>query len=344
MQDELTKRDSSGGGPTLLDWVLRRFPNTPKTRAKQWIQSGRVTVGGQVIRKPHHALADPGEALELLGRTATTLDCGQGWQIHPRVGILYLDPSFAVLNKGAGLVSVPAPNCELSALSILADYLAGRLRARDRAVACKSLPAVYRRLDPLPVHRLDQYTTGVFCAALTPAARAHLIDQLKAHTLRREYVAFVEGRPSSPKGVWRQWIEPCEDGIRQRIVPAPSASAGETEAKEAITHYEVLAEYPFAAGGCFVSKLRLRLETGRKHQIRVQAAHAGLPLIGDRSYHPMYRLGKQASCPIPFARQALHAEMLSLEHPDRPGTRLSWTAQWPKDLRQLENDLRAGRF
>ena len=103
-------------------------------------------------------------------------------------------------------------------------------------------------------------------------------------------------------------------------------------------------------GGCFglvfvVGPMHLRLivETGRKHQIRVQAAHAGLPLLGDRTYHPGYRRENPAETPIDFPRQALHAEVLSLEHPDQPGTRMSWTAELPKDLRQLESALRSHR-
>ena len=116
----------------LLDWVLQKYPDTPKSRAKQWILAGRVSVNGVIIRKPHHALSDPGDALQLLDRHATTLDCGSGWQIHPRVALLYLDSSFAIVNKGPGLISVPAPNADLSALSILADFLVGKLRAQDR--------------------------------------------------------------------------------------------------------------------------------------------------------------------------------------------------------------------
>jgi 23S rRNA pseudouridine1911/1915/1917 synthase len=90
--------------------------------------------------------------------------------------------------------------------------------------------------------------------------------------------------------------------------------------------------------------LRLRLETGRKHQIRIQAANAGLPLIGDRTYHPQYRAQGRAGSLIDFPRQALHAEVLTLEHPDRPGTRVRWKAELPKDLRQLEAALRFGRL
>ncbi len=164
----------------LLDWVLQKNPDTPKSRAKQWILAGRVSVAGVVIRKPHQALADPGDKLELGTRHSTTLDCGSGWQIHPRVCLLYLDSALAVVNKGPGLISVDAPGCDLSAMSILADFIAGKFKPRDRSVAGKSLPPAYRRLRPLPVHRLDQYTSGVFCMATNPEARHHLIEQLKA--------------------------------------------------------------------------------------------------------------------------------------------------------------------
>src|SRR3954466_9267001 len=131
----------------LLDWLLRKHPETPKSRAKQWILAGRASVNGTIIRKPHERMRDPGENLKLLDRNTTTLACGTGWQIHPRVSLLYLDSALAIVNKGPGLISVPAPNCDLSALSILADFLSGKLRARDRRVAAKSLPSAFRRLE-----------------------------------------------------------------------------------------------------------------------------------------------------------------------------------------------------
>jgi len=331
----------------LLHWLLQRHPDTPKTRAKQWILAGRVSVGGVVIRKPHQLLRDPGSTLRLLDRQATTLDCGSGWQIHPRVGLLYLDSALAIVNKGPGLVSVPAANCDLSALSILADFLCGKLKALERGEAGRTLPPAYRKLEPLPVHRLDQYTSGVFCIAMNTASRGHLIEQLKAHTMKREYVAFVEGRAPAPKGTWRHWLELSADELRQQIVPAAKATAEASSAQEAITHYEVIAEFPLSGGTGFVTKLRLRLETGRKHQIRVQAAHGGLPLIGDRTYNPNCResaRGGNAEGHIPFARQALHAEVLTLEHPQRPGQQMTWRAELPKDLRQLEASLRASEI
>jgi 23S rRNA-/tRNA-specific pseudouridylate synthase len=175
--------------------------------------------------------------------------------------------------------------------------------------------------------------------ATSPAARHHLIEQLKAHTMKREYVAFVEGRVNPPKGTWRQRLQLSRDELRQRVLSETAAQAHGAEASEAITHYEAATEYPLAGGKGFITKLRLRLETGRKHQIRVQAAHAGLPLVGDRTYNPAWRSETLPKPVIGFPRQALHAEVLTLEHPDRKDVRMTWTAEFPKDLRQLEAAL-----
>jgi 23S rRNA pseudouridine1911/1915/1917 synthase len=326
----------------LLEWVLELHPGTPKTRAKQWILAGRVRVAGVVLRKPHEPVPDPEATLQLLNRRATTLDCGSGWQIHARVALLFLDASLAAVNKGAGLISVPAADSDLSALSIVADFLAGRLKAQQRGPGGKTLPPVYRKLQPLPVHRLDQYTSGVFCLAMNPIARESLIGQLRAHTMRREYVAFVLGKPPTVRGTWRDWLELSSDGLRQRVVAKPKAAGGSSTIQEAVTHFEVVAKYPLAGGKGFVTKLRLRLETGRKHQIRAQAAHAGLPLIGDRTYNPNHRQHAVSGPAIPFGRQALHAEALTLEHPAQPGRQMTWRAALPKDLCQLEAALQKG--
>jgi 23S rRNA pseudouridine1911/1915/1917 synthase len=316
------------GTAPLLEWVLRQFPDTPKSRAKEWVLAGRVSVNGAVIRKPHQVIEDPNDGLQLGNRHASTLDCGSGWQIHPRVTLLHLDSDLAVVNKGPGVISVPAGDGEISALSILADFIVGKLKSRGRI-----LPPPYRRLEPLPVHRLDQYTSGVFCMATNPAARHHLIEQLRVRTMKREYVAFVEGRFDQPKGTWQNWLQLSRDELRQHVITDAQAKAAGDEARPATTHYEVIAEYPIAEGKGFVTKLRLRLESGRKHQIRAQAAHAGHPLVGDRVYN---REGSS----VVFPRQALHAEVLELEHPGKNHQRMKWIAELPKDLRQLEGVLR----
>jgi 23S rRNA pseudouridine1911/1915/1917 synthase len=180
--------------------------------------------------------------------------------------------------------------------------------------------------------------------ATSPDARHHLIEQLKAQTMKREYVAFVEGRSDTSSGVWRQWLQLSRDELHQQVLSETQAKVAGPYAREAITHYEVMAEYSVTGSAGFVTKLRLRLETGRKHQIRAQAAHAGLPLVGDRTYNPACRGPEPGSPRIAFPRQALHAEVLTLEHPNQPGTRMNWTAEFPKDLRELEAALRSRRL
>jgi 23S rRNA pseudouridine1911/1915/1917 synthase len=275
------------------------------------------------------------DTVEMHQAPALSPDLGSGWNIHPRVTLLHLDASLAVVNKAASLVSVPATNCKISALSILADYLAGQLKTRDSRISTKSLPAELRRLTPLPVHRLDQYTSGVLCMAVNTQARQHLIEQLSAHAMKREYVAFAQGRAATANGTWRHWLRLSKDEMSQQIVPEAQARSARADIVEAITHFEVIEQYEI--GKQVITRLRLRLETGRKHQIRAQAKAAGLPLIGDRTYNPDYRVEGEA--PISFSRQALHAERLELEHPET-GKRMSWQAVWPSDLRELERTLK----
>ncbi|HUK82417.1 MAG TPA: pseudouridine synthase [Verrucomicrobiae bacterium] len=329
----------------LLEWLLDKYPDTPKKRAKQWILSGRVSVNGVVIRQPNQTIPDPQNTLEMQGRRSTSVTLEKEWRIHARLGLLYIDASLAVVNKGAGLLSVPAPHSDLSALSILDDFLAGRLRAIGGMTAKHRLPPSFGHLTPQPVHRLDQFTTGVLCLAMNPTARARLIEQFQTHRAARQYVAFVDGRPKTQRGTWRHWLRFDDNNLRQCVLSERAAKEAGDDAQEAVTHYEVIEEFPIGATGRIISKMKFNLETGRTHQIRVQAAHESLPLIGDRTYHPLYHATKQARAvvPVEFTRQALHAEILSLEHPDKPGTRMTWTAELPKDLKQLEAKLRAAQ-
>jgi 23S rRNA pseudouridine1911/1915/1917 synthase len=172
--------------------------------------------------------------------------------------------------------------------------------------------------------------------ACNPAAREHLIQQVRAHTMRREYIAFVEGKPASDTGTWRHLLSLSEDELRQDVAAPGQISESDTKTQEAITYYELLKEYSVGPPDAFVTKLKLRLETGLRHQIRVQAAHSGLPLVGERKYHPGPRL-------IDFPRQALHAISLTLEHPEQAERTLTLNAALPKDLLKLEHTLLAKR-
>ncbi len=202
----------------LLDWVLAQYPDTSRTRAKEWVTAGRVSVNGEILRHPQRPIPNPGTGLKLLDRRPLTLDCGPGWLIHPRVSLLYVDTALAIIDKGPGVVSVPAPKADLSALSILQDFLAGRLRPTDHRRAGKPLPSIFRRLTLLPVHRLDQYTSGLFCVACNASARENLIEQVRAHTMQREYIGFVIGEPASPKGTWRHLLSLSPDELHQRVL------------------------------------------------------------------------------------------------------------------------------
>ena len=321
---------------TLLDLVLEKFPDTPRKRAKEWIAAGRFSIAGAVVRKPNQLIPDSSATLDLQGRRSTAVVLEEEWRIHPRLSLVYIDLTLAIVNKSAGLLSVPAPITDLSALSILTDFLGGKLRGLGQRTAERRLPAAFRLLTPLPVHRLDQFTTGVLCLALNPAVRTVLIDQFAAHTAARQYVAFVDGRPPTPRGTWRNWLRFDNEALRQHVANQP----GGAESVEAITHYEVLEEFVIGTTGRVVSKMHFKLETGRTHQIRAQAAHAGLPLIGDRTYHPLYHASKRehAVVPIECERQALHAETLELTHPVS-GQRLKWSVPLPADLQKLEREL-----
>jgi 23S rRNA pseudouridine1911/1915/1917 synthase len=321
----------------LLELVLEKFPDTPRKRAKEWILAGRFSIAGTVMRKPNQLVPNSAGPLELQGRRVTALALDEEWRIHPRLSLVYIDAALAIVNKGAGLLSVPAPITDLSALSILTDFLGGKLRGLGQRTAERRLPAALRLLKPLTVHRLDQFTTGVLCLALNPTARAVLIDQFSAHTASRQYVAFVDGRPKTPSGTWRHWLRFDDEALRQHV----SAQSGGADAVEAITHYEVLDEFVIGPTRHIVSKLRFKLETGRTHQIRAQAAFVGLPLVGDRTYHPLYHASKRERVVVPIEceRQALHAEKLELAHPVS-GQRMQWSAPLPADLQQLERTLR----
>ncbi|MBI4178867.1 hypothetical protein HY522_05555 [bacterium] len=321
----------------LIAWVLDQFPETPKKRAKQWIEAGRVRIGGAVHRKPHEPLPDPRGALELMDRRDTAAAFAGPRRIHPGLTLVYLDGSIAVVNKSAGLLSVPADRRSLSALDLLARFLG------KPGHAARKLPPAYRNLVPLPVHRLDEYTSGLLCFAMNPAARDHLIEAISSRVAGREYIAFTDGCPESSSGAWRHWLKLSDDGLRQTVIAAASVARSkprDPQVMEAVTHYEVIGRYEIASEDRtrVIAKLRLRLDTGCKHQIRIQAAQEKIPVIGDRTYHPLYQAKSHGGgpVPVPFSRQALHSEILELPHPDRPGPPMRWTAPLPEDLVQLE--------
>ena len=331
LEDEAHSEEKS-----VLEWLSRRYPDSPRKRLKEWFAKGRIQLNGRVIKKSHELMSDPGEQLSIGNTQAPIFFRRMPTRIHAQLNLLYIDHSLAILNKGAGLLSVPLPDgSQSSALTLLENFLQGKGAVdldRQRGVNRK-------RLIPLPVHRLDQYTSGLICFAMNPDARESLIKQVRSHSFLREYLAIGEGELTQKRGQWRSWFRLDDEGMYQNVFKIK-----EPDTTEAISHYEVVAEYawPTAVKGKLrvMSKLRLRLETGLKHQLRIHAAGAGVPLLGDRHYHPDYKamLGKKAKMPFGIQRQALHASSLGLVHPET-GKLQRFNCKIPGDLKQLEATL-----
>jgi 23S rRNA pseudouridine1911/1915/1917 synthase len=337
---------------TALEWLARDYPDSPKKRLKEWFARGRVRLDGELVSKPHVRLADPGGSLRMgeAVPSAKVLLKQMPTRIHAQVNLLYIDSALAIVNKGPGLLSVPLPGRspgqknqsaaerQPSALSLLEGYLqtqAGGVPGGKRPER--------KHLSPLPVHRLDQYTSGLLCFAMNPQAREHLVDQVRSHSFIREYLALADGVPDPAKGTWRSWFKLDDEGMEQTVRDEPFEGA-----TEAISHYDVLDTIQWPVGGGRlqrVSRLRLRLETGLKHQLRIHAARAGVPLLGDRSYHPDFKKAADHGAKPPHGckRQALHASSIGFIHPESGQTK-RFSCKFPKDLATLEQSLRGKKM
>ncbi len=314
---------------TLLEWAVRLCPDSPRKRIKEWITAGRFCLDGVVVTKAGLRMTDPGDRLTMGAPDKAPSNWGHRKRIHPKVVLVHLDASLAIIDKEAGLLSVPSDGQDkISAIEVLANYLNdSRGEATRRSFFGKA-----DKVKPLPVHRLDQYTSGLLCIAMNDSARSSLIKQLRSHDFLREYIAYADGDAATPEGTWRNYMLLDESGYNQTIV-----DEGTPGAVEAVTHYKV--EQVFERH--HVSKLCIRLETGLKHQIRIQAAANDMALLGDRSYHDGTQKAvkkKGAKLPYHFKRQALHAAVIGIKHPE-DGRKVRFESRIPGDMQQLEERL-----
>jgi 23S rRNA pseudouridine1911/1915/1917 synthase len=206
-----------------------------------------------------------------------------------------------------------------------------------------SLSGIGGVMRPGIVHRLDKDTSGLLVVAKTDRAHRGLAEQFAAHgadgRLERSYLALVWGVPERKRGrIDAALARSSSNRTKIAVVGAPAGRA-------AVTRYEVLATYPRGAARPSASLVKLDLETGRTHQIRVHLAHIGHPVLGDMTYGAGFkasarRLGREAQAALTaLGRQALHAAVLAFVHPVS-GKRLRFESPLPPDIARLEAALR----
>lgn len=295
-------------GKRLDQALVMLFPEFTRSQLQQWIADGRVRIGGVQPRKRDRIRG--GERVEIDVPTAPVTTAAA--QDIP-LDLVYEDAELLVINKPPGLVVHPgAGNREGTLMNALLHH-APALAALPRAGI---------------VHRLDKDTSGLLVVAKTERARQHLIAQLAARTVEREYVALVDGVLIAGGTVAAAIGRHRRDRTRMAV-----SSSG----REAISHYRVLKKYRVH------TLVQVKLESGRTHQIRVHMAHLHHPVVGDPVYGGRLRLPKGCSELLAeqlrgFKRQALHAVKLSLIHP-ASGKKMSWAASVPADMGALMEAL-----
>ncbi|CDF86103.1 23S rRNA pseudouridine(1911/1915/1917) synthase RluD [Pseudomonas sp. QL9] len=297
------------GGQRLDQIAAQLFPEHSRSRLSGWIKDGRLTVDGAVLRPKDIVHAGSRLALEV------ELEAQGEWKAQDiELDIIYEDEHILVIDKPAGLVVHPAAgHQDGTLLNALLHHVPGLANVPRAGI----------------VHRLDKDTTGLMVVAKTLEAHTNLVSQLQARSVSRVYEAIVVGvivaggkidAPISRHGVMRQ---------KMAVVPT---------GKQAISHYRVLERFRSH------THTRVKLETGRTHQIRVHMSHIGFPLVGDPVYGGRFRIPPGASPTLveslrDFPRQALHARFLELDHP-ASGVRMKWESPLPDDFTWLLSLLR----
>ena len=288
-----------------------------RTYIQKLIREGAVTVNGK-LSKPGYKLRD-GDEISLTLSAPRPLQTVKPEPIP--LDILHEDSALIVVNKPAGMIVHPAG-------TVQSGTLVNALLSH-----CKILPGIGGIQRPGIVHRLDKDTSGVIVAAKTDRAHRHLSAQFEAHTTTRCYYAVACGVPANETGTINTYIS---RSLRDRRKMTVTGTGG----RHAVTHYHLLERYNR------FSLLKLRLETGRIHQIRVHLSHIGHPVAGDHVYGGGYtRAVRNAPSPavkdalVALNRQALHAHTLEFTHPETE-ERLTFSAPMPADMWWLVEELR----
>lgn len=279
----------------LLAFLFEAWPETKKKQIRTWLKFQSVMVNGRCITQFDHTLK-PGDVITIRSdRFAAPQTAVSGG-----IRILHEDASVIVIEKPEKLLTIASEKVrENTVYYRLNDYL----RAGDQ----------FSHARVWIVHRLDRDTSGLMVFAKTEAAKRTL--QANWDDTVKRYFAVVEGKPPAEKGTLRSWLDEENPG---KVYSFPTKVPGR-ECRLAVTHYRLLKKNDER------SLVEVTLETGRRHQIRVQLAEAGCPIVGDDKY------GAQTN---PIRRVALHASALSFIHPVS-GERLKFESPLPGLLGKL---------
>ena len=296
--------------PERLDgFVARTVAGLTRSAAQKLIESGEITVGG-VPAKPSQKLKG-GERISVSIPPPRPAEAAA--EAIP-LQILYEDRDLVVIDKPAGMVVHPGAG---TSGGTLVNALLGH---------CRDLSGIGGTMRPGIVHRIDKETSGILVVAKNDQAHLSLARQFKEHTIKRVYLALVHGEPKGEKGR-------IESLIGRHPVDRKRMSGKARRGKHAVTHWHVVSRF----GG--ITLLRLRLETGRTHQIRVHLSEAGFPLVGDKVYGGSGRLASVADPRLgglikELDRQALHARTLGFIHP-ATGEYLEFNSELPEDMQRI---------
>ena len=291
-------------GMRLDQCLAELFPDYSRSKLQVWIKAGRVTVNQLSLKSKDKV--DGGEQVELDAEAEEVLEYeAEDIPLH----IIYEDDALLIVNKPAGLVVHPA-------VGHWQGTLVNALLNHDASL--KTLPRAGI------VHRLDKETSGLLMVAKTLAAHHSLSTQLQERSITREYLALVKGWLTAGGTVDAPLGRHPADRTRNTV---------REDGKHAVTHYRL--EQRFTRH----TLLRVKLETGRTHQIRVHMAHIHYPLVGDQVYGGRFQLPNNCSPALEhalrkFKRQALHATRLGLQHPETDEY-CEWELPVPDDMAGL---------
>lgn len=285
------------------------FPDFSRARLQAWIKDGNLKVDNE-IRKSKDKLVGG----ELLVLDVETQAEGEWLPEAMDIPIIYEDEHIIIINKPTNLVVHPAAG------NLTGTLLNGLLHH------CPDLQSIPRAGI---VHRLDKDTTGLMVVAKTLQAQNHIVEQLQSREMGREYEAIVQGTMTGGGTIKEPMARHAKDRTKMSVHPT---------GKEAVTHYRVLERFP-----CH-THIRVKLETGRTHQIRVHMAHIKHPLAGDQTYGGRVRLPKGVTAELRevlrnFPRQALHAKQIELHHP-ATNKLMKWEVPLPADFTELLDVLK----